>query len=784
MKIQTKLTIGSCSLIAFALILTSLAISYSSGNKSSEVLEQLTLKKLTSIRELTAHAIRNYFVEIKGLIQITSSDPRIIQATKSFRESYTNYEGSATNLPDTSKQKRLLKDYYDNQYGKEYKRINGEAIESQSLIEQLSPNSLALQYQYIADNQHPLGSKELLDQVPNDGSLYSSTHGEFHPHTRELLYHFGFYDIFIVDIETGHIIYSVFKELDYATSLINGPYANTGIAEAFNKSAQATDQEYTYLTDIASYPPSYNAGAAFISSPIYDGSEKIGVLIFQVAIDKTNTIMSHNLEWERAGLGKTGETILVGKDKKLRSDSRHLLEDKDSFIQLLTEQKLEDQKTIELINQLESNYHLQTIDIPPVDKALQGDTGEMTFEKYTGESVLASYAPVKVLNQTWVLISEMDLSEATSESAVLVKNINTTAISTAIIAIAICSLIAFTLSSLLMKPLHNIIQLVKDLADGDGDLCTRLDNHSRDETGELARLINQFIEKIQRLVSSIGQEAKNLQSISKTMESISSQNANGAQQQLSASQQVNQSIGEMSLAAVEAAESASNAEQAASQAMKASDDGAHLMSSTKNAIGTVATTVEDAVSTIKELENTSETIGSVVGVINGIAEQTNLLALNAAIEAARAGEQGRGFAVVADEVRALASRTQESTLEINSIIEKLQQNANTAVSVMHSGHTAVNTCVQEADKAQQALLNIQTQIADINEMNLRIAASAEEQSAVSDHVKDNVSEITSISNENSEGASIAIDKAKEMSESIKALNQSMGQFKIDDCNNL
>lgn len=782
MKIQTKLTIGSCSLIAFALILTSLSISYNAGNKSSEVLEQLTLKKLTSIRELTSHAISDYFLETKGLIQITSSNPRIIQATQSFRKAYANYQTSAANLPSAAEQKKALKDYYDNQYGEEYKRINGATIDTQSLIEQLSPNSLALQYQHIANNQHPLGNKELLDQVSNDGSLYSNTHGEFHPHTRELLYHFGFYDIFIVDIQSGHIIYSVFKELDYATSLIDGPYANTGIAEAFNQSAQATDQEYTYLTDISNYPPSYDAGAAFLSSPIYKGTEKIGVLIFQVAIDKINSIMSHHLEWERAGLGKTGETILVGKDKKLRSDSRQLLEDKDNFIKLLTAQKQEDQQTIDRINQLESNYNLQTIDIPPVENALQGNSGEMAFEKYTGENVLASYAPVQVLNQTWALISEMDLSEATSDSEVLVKNINTTAVSTALIAIVICSLITFGLSKLIMRPLNNIIRLVKDLADGDGNLCTRLNNHNKDETGELAQLINQFIEKIQFLVSSIGQEAKNLQGISQTMESISIQNANGAQQQLNASQQVNQSIGEMSLAAVESAESASSAEQAASQAMKASDEGAQLMSSTKNAIGTVATTVEDAVSTIKELENTSETIGSVVGVINGIAEQTNLLALNAAIEAARAGEQGRGFAVVADEVRALASRTQESTLEINSIIEKLQQNANTAVSVMHSGHNAVNTCVQEANKAQQALLNIQTQISDINEMNLRIAASAEEQSAVSEHVKDNVAEITNISNENSEGATIAIDKAKEMSKSIKALNQSMGQFIIDDCN--
>jgi methyl-accepting chemotaxis protein len=352
---------------------------------------------------------------------------------------------------------------------------------------------------------------------------------------------------------------------------------------------------------------------------------------------------------------------------------------------------------------------------------------------------------------------------------------------TAVIAIILSSVLVFFCSALLMKPLKNMIRLVSDLANGDGNLCIRLRNNGTDETGDLSRLINQFIDKIQHLVMSISQEATNLQKVSDSVESIAADNVKGAEQQLITSQQVNQSINEMSLAANESAQSASSAEQAASQAMNATTEGTNIMASTTHSIRTVATNVEEAVTIIKELEHTSETIGSVVGVINGIAEQTNLLALNAAIEAARAGEQGRGFAVVADEVRALASRTQESTLEINSIIEKLQQDANTAVNVMNSGHKEVNSCVIEADKTQQALLSIQAQISDINEMNLRIAASAEEQSSVSGHVKDNVNDITTISNQNSEGASTAINKTREMSASIKSLNQSIGQFSIEDC---
>jgi methyl-accepting chemotaxis protein len=419
---------------------------------------------------------------------------------------------------------------------------------------------------------------------------------------------------------------------------------------------------------------------------------------------------------------------------------------------------------------------------PAIENAAAGEKGEMHYIKYTGEEVLSAYGPVKILNQEWVILSEMDLAEALIPTKSLLQEINKTAAFTALAAILISMLAIYLFARALMKPLNHMIELVRDLASGDGNLCTRLENKSADETGILAGLINEFIDKIQSLVSSISVEAKSLNDIASTMDAIASDNAKGAEQQQITSQQVNQSITEMSLAASESAESATSAEQAASQAMSATNKGAEVMSLTSNSIQTVATNVEEAVTIIRELEHTSETIGSVVGVINGIAEQTNLLALNAAIEAARAGEQGRGFAVVADEVRALASRTQESTLEINSIIEKLQQNANTAVTVMNNGQDAVSTCVLEAEKAQAALQSIQAQISDINAMNLRIATSAEEQSAVSETVKGNVEEITEISHQNNEGANIAITKTREMSASINKLNASIGQFSIDECN--
>ena len=167
--------------------------------------------------------------------------------------------------------------------------------------------------------------------------------------------------MFIADIDTGNIIYSVYKELDYATSLLNGPYANTGIGEAFKKAASANNPEYVYLTDFNTYSPSYNAPAAFMSSPIYDGTKKIGVLIIQMPINKINSIMTHHEKWEQSGLGYSGETLLTAKDGYIRSNNRAIIENIDGFINILKTDKLASTEDINRIKQLESTVGIVRI---------------------------------------------------------------------------------------------------------------------------------------------------------------------------------------------------------------------------------------------------------------------------------------------------------------------------------------------------------------------------------------------------------------------------------------
>jgi methyl-accepting chemotaxis protein len=209
-----------------------------------------------------------------------------------------------------------LTTYYTQDFSDAFSKLNdGHSPDVRKIIDQLDNATVVLQYSYIKSNPNPLGSKEKLDKSL-DVSQYSQEHGKYHPSFRKFLEKFGYYDIFLVQAETGKVVYSVFKELDYATSLIDGPYANTGLGEAFRLAKAATAPDFVAITDFKQYFPSYEAPAAFVASPIFAGSEKIGVLIFQFPLNRLNAIMK-----TRTGMGETGETYLVGGDLLMRFDS-------------------------------------------------------------------------------------------------------------------------------------------------------------------------------------------------------------------------------------------------------------------------------------------------------------------------------------------------------------------------------------------------------------------------------------------------------------------------------
>ncbi|NIA02649.1 MAG: methyl-accepting chemotaxis protein, partial [Planctomycetia bacterium] len=242
--------------------------------------------------------------------------------------------------------------------------------------------------------------------------------------------------------------------------------------------------------------------------------------------------------------------------------------------------------------------------------------------------------------------------------------------------------------------------------------------------------------------------------------------------------QVATAMNEMTTTVQEVACNATQTAEAANKANTETDSGRQIVTKTIESITELASEVETAAITIQQLESDSENIDSVVDVIRGISEQTNLLALNAAIEAARAGEQGRGFAVVADEVRTLASRTQESTLEIQSMIESLQTGAARAVEVMEQGRNKAQGSVENAARAGESLNVITSTVATISDMNTQIASAAEEQTAVAEEINRNIANISLLGDQTSEGARQTAASSEEMAQLAVQLQGLVGQFKV------
>lgn len=349
-------------------------------------------------------------------------------------------------------------------------------------------------------------------------------------------------------------------------------------------------------------------------------------------------------------------------------------------------------------------------------------------------------------------------------------------LSTIIFSIIIIGFITLILKNTLFS-LTQLSRLMQDV-ESKNDLTIRCSNTSKDEIGIMSSSFNKMLEKFEALVQQINSSSTQLATASEEVSSVAQESTNGILQQRSETDMIATAMNEMAATVQEVASSAEAAAGAAHSANNDAQVGSEVVRNTAKVIAQLTADVSNASNAIHELESDSENIGTILDVIKNIAEQTNLLALNAAIEAARAGEQGRGFAVVADEVRTLASRTQESTQEIEEMISKLQTGAKHAVEVMAKGLDQAVRGEEQAKEASESLEAITRAVSTINEMNTHIASAAEEQSATADEMNRNIVNISQVSDQTASGSEQTTTAANELAQLANELQQLISQFKI------
>lgn len=328
------------------------------------------------------------------------------------------------------------------------------------------------------------------------------------------------------------------------------------------------------------------------------------------------------------------------------------------------------------------------------------------------------------------------------------------------------------------NPLHEMTRGLQGIAQGDGDLSHRLPIHGKDEIGQAAQAFNAMMDNFRDLISRVLQSTSQLARAASDLASVTERTNDGVSRQRSEIDQLATAMNEMNSTAHEVARNAQQSSDSTRQAEEAAQEGKHIVSGTMKRIEQLAKEVQKAADVIRELDNGSEEIGKVLDVIRGIAEQTNLLALNAAIEAARAGEAGRGFAVVADEVRSLANRTQSSTQEIQAMIERLQQASRRAVTAMDESRQSAQASRDSAAQADASLDAITLAVTTISDVNAQVASAAEEQSAVAEEMNRNVTSISDAAELNAQGAEETTLASEQLARLADELQDLVGRFKV------
>lgn len=569
-----------------------------------------------------------------------------------------------------------------------------------------------LQMRYIDQNPHPTGQKEKLDAA-TDGTDYSRKHATYHPWFRTLLQQRGYYDVFLFNAK-GDLVYTVFKERDFATNFYNGQWAATDLGRLFRQVASNRKNDAVVFFDFAPYKPSLDAPASFIGKRIVDEKGHfIGVLAFQMPIARMNAIMQN-----QTGLGKTGETYIVGKDRLLRSDSRFA---KESTI-------------------LKAQVDEELAAVMP---NVAADGGHLELKNEQGQHILAAYRPLTFEGSQWLLVAQQTETELNEPFVRMQQHL--------LLQLGVITLLLVGVGVLLGRniaiPITRMTQAMQALANGNTSVEIPAQER-QDELGDMAKALQVFkhnaIAKTQ-LTDKLMQFANQLErQVKASIEIISlqigrlndaaTQMASGAQSTSRGVQSVSLSSQEMSQTAGEISSQVSHTHVVAQRATEDGRRTADLM---------------------KQLADSAQHISDVIVLIKQITDQTNLLALNATIEASRAGEAGKGFAVVANEVKELAQQTAKATEEIVRQIQKVQT---------------------ESEVSRQAIEAIAATIEQVNASSSSIAAAVEEQTASLHNISENLGYVANNTETFESNAAHVTESAAQLVDQMAVVNQEIDRF--------
>jgi methyl-accepting chemotaxis protein len=628
---------------------------------------------------------------------------------------------------------------------------------------------------------------------------------------------YGYYDLFLINPD-GYVFYSVSRESDYQTNMVNGVYSSSNLGQLVRDVLESNSFGFA---DFQPYAPSGGEPAAFIAEPLVHNGQIEVIVALQLPLEGINSIMQ-----VREGMGETGETYLVGPDKRMRSDS---------FL---------DAAGRSVAASFGGTVEQNGVDTEGVRRALAGQDGKDVLSDYNGNQVLTAYGPVQFFDTTWAMLADIDEVEVKAPSVTLRNTILAIGGGVALVV----ALLALAVALAIASPIQKVTRIAGVISEG--DLNQEVDINQGDEIGQLAsafrRLIaymqemagaadqmadgnltvdvtpqserdqlgnafSRMIANLRGLISQVQEGSAQVAAASEQISGASEQAAQATQQVAGTVQQVAQgtaqqtqsttqagaqvdqmtsaidgiakgsqeqsrgiervsaSAAQMSAAVEQVAANAQASATASEQAASTAQSGAHTVRQAVDAIGAIKNTVTDVGVKVNQMQEYSSQIGAIVETIDDIAEQTNLLALNAAIEAARAGEQGRGFAVVADEVRKLAERSGKATKEIAGLIGNVQTGTEQMVQAMTANLQQVEVGSGFAGEAGEALGEILKAANLVTSQVKEIAAAVENMSTATNELMSGIDSVSAVVEENTAATEELAASSNEVSAAMQSV---------------